>query len=79
MCFMKILKILSINEDFNDNMEGISMSKKINTAGVCIPHLHFMVNITNKINKIKTMVDSGDYFVMNRPRQYGKTTLSLMI
>jgi predicted AAA+ superfamily ATPase len=38
-----------------------------------------MVDITNKLNKIKKMVCSGDYFVMNRPRQYGKTTTMYLL
>ena len=33
-----------------------------------------MVDISSKINEIFKMVEQGDYFVMNRPRQYGKTT-----
>jgi len=55
------------------------MSRKFNTTGVCIPHLHYMVNINNKLNKIAGMVRSGDYFVINRPRQYGKTTTMYML
>jgi predicted AAA+ superfamily ATPase len=34
-----------------------------------------MVNIDNKLKEVKELIDSGDYFVINRPRQYGKTTL----
>ena len=55
------------------------MNRKFNTTGVCIPHLHYMVDITNKLNKIEAIVDSGDYFVINRPRQYGKTTTMYML
>ena len=55
------------------------MDRKFNTTGVCIPQLHYMVDITNKLNKIKKIVCSGDYFVMNRPRQYGKTTTMYML
>jgi hypothetical protein len=33
-----------------------------------------MVDISSKINEIFKMVENGDYFVINRPRQYGKTT-----
>lgn len=53
--------------------------KKFNTTGVCIPHLHYMVDIESKLEKIETMVCSGDYFVINRPRQYGKTTTMYML
>ena len=33
-----------------------------------------MVNIDNRVQQIKKMVDRGDYFCINRGRQYGKTT-----
>jgi len=55
------------------------MGKKFNTTGVCIPHLHYMVDLTDKLEQIEKMVHSGDYFVMNRPRQYGKTTTMYML
>ena len=50
------------------------MKKRFNTTGVCIPEKHYMVNISNKTTKILEMIERGDYFVINRPRQYGKTT-----
>lgn len=55
------------------------MGRKFNTTGVCIPHLHYMVDISNKLDKIEGMVRSGEYFVINRPRQYGKTTTMYML
>lgn len=55
------------------------MDKRFNSTGVCISSMHYMVDIKNKINKIKTMVYRGDYFVINRPRQYGKTTTMFML
>jgi len=33
-----------------------------------------MVDIENRLNEIKILVDKGEYFVINRARQYGKTT-----
>lgn len=33
-----------------------------------------MVNIEDRLNEIKEMTDKGNYFVINRARQYGKTT-----
>ena len=33
-----------------------------------------MVDITERLEKIRDMIDMGDYFVINRGRQYGKTT-----
>lgn len=51
------------------------MSKSFNVTGVCIPGLHYMVNIDKKINKIITdYIDKGKYFTINRARQFGKTT-----
>ena len=38
-----------------------------------------MVDISGKLAQIKEMIDYGDYFTINRARQYGKTTtLSLL-
>lgn len=48
--------------------------KKFNTVGQCVPGIHYMVNIDDKLQKIKDYVDNGYYFVINRARQYGKTT-----
>ena len=50
------------------------MKKKFNITGACIPEEHYMVDISGKINEVFKMVEQGDYFVINRPRQYGKTT-----
>ncbi|MCD8022840.1 MAG: ATP-binding protein [Lachnospiraceae bacterium] len=51
------------------------MSKKFNTYGACIPEKHYMVDLTSRLEAIKAMVDEGDYFTINRARQYGKTTI----
>lgn len=50
------------------------MAKIFNINGVCIPDRHYMVNLTPKLKDIKKMVDNGQYFTINRARQYGKTT-----
>lgn len=55
------------------------MKKRFNTAGLCIPSMHYMVNIDDKLEKIKVLIDRKDYFVINRPRQYGKTTTMYML
>ena len=53
--------------------------RRFNVTGVCVPGKHYMVDISGKLAKIKEMVDYGDYFTINRARQYGKTTtLSLL-
>ena len=48
--------------------------KKFNTTAVCIPSKHYMVDLSERLAEIKKMVDAGEYFVINRARQYGKTT-----
>ncbi len=50
------------------------MGKIFNVNAACIQELHYMVDITDKLEKIKSMVDAGQYFTINRARQYGKTT-----
>ena len=48
--------------------------KIFNTTGPCIPEKHYMVDLSSRLAQIKDMVDAGQYFVINRARQYGKTT-----
>ncbi len=50
------------------------MTKRFNTTGVCIPKKHYMVDISSKIDEIEKLVSQEFYFVINRPRQFGKTT-----
>lgn len=48
--------------------------KEFNTEAICIPDLHYMVDISDKIQQIEKLIAHGDYFTINRARQYGKTT-----
>ena len=48
--------------------------KEFNTEAICIPKLHYMVDISDKIQQIEKLIAHGDYFTINRARQYGKTT-----
>ena len=50
------------------------MSKVFNVSADCKPDLHYMVDISEQLGQIKEMVDAGQYFTINRARQYGKTT-----
>lgn len=50
------------------------MGKSFNVTGLCVPSKHYMVNLESRIKQIREMIDAGDYFVINRARQYGKTT-----
>ena len=46
-----------------------------NTEGRCRPEEHYMVPLDDRLDKIKRLyVDRKKYFVINRGRQYGKTT-----
>ena len=55
------------------------MSKTFNVNGICYPDEHYMVNIDSKLAAIKQLVDAKKYFVINRARQYGKTTTLNML
>jgi len=49
--------------------------KYFNTEGLCVSNIHYMVDTSTKIDKIiRDYVERGRYFVINRARQYGKTT-----
>lgn len=50
------------------------MARKFNINGTCLPEKHYMVNLDTRLKKIRSMVEDGEYFVINRARQYGKTT-----
>lgn len=51
------------------------MQRYFNTEGLCDPKIHYMVRLDERLKRIKeSFVDRGKYFVINRGRQYGKTT-----
>lgn len=50
------------------------MEKYFNTQGVCYPEEHYMVNLDERLQEIKKLIDRKKYFSINRGRQYGKTT-----
>lgn len=49
--------------------------KHFNITGLCTPDQDYMADISKKIAQIQSMVDAGEYFTINRVRQYGKTTI----
>ena len=51
------------------------MAKVFNVNGPCMPNLHYMVDLTRRLEAVRQMADAGKYFTINRARQYGKTTL----
>lgn len=51
------------------------MGRKFNTEGQCDPKIHYMVSLDKRVQEIKERyVDQGSYFIINKGRQYGKTT-----
>lgn len=51
------------------------MPKKFCITGTCIPEKNYMVDLRERIDKIvRDYVENGQYFTINRARQYGKTT-----
>ncbi len=51
------------------------MERRFNTTGSCNRARHYMVKLDERLKRMKEdYVDEGSYFVINRGRQYGKTT-----
>ncbi len=51
------------------------MKRRFNITGSCNLQRHYMVKLDSRLKQIKeNYVDYGSYFVINRGRQYGKTT-----
>lgn len=55
------------------------VDRTFHTDGCCDPKLHYMVDLTTRLEEIRAMVDAGKYFTINRARQYGKTTLLMAL
>ena len=49
--------------------------KRFKTTGLCNPKKQYMVDIKDKLEKVKALIKNEEYFIINRPRQYGKSTL----
>jgi hypothetical protein len=55
------------------------MKKKFNITGTCYPTRHYMTDVGGKLKAILAMVEEGEYFTIDRPRQYGKTTTLFLL
>lgn len=55
------------------------MKKRFNVTGTCIPQMHYWVDISEKLKYIMKLIENKEYFIINRPRQYGKTTTLYML
>jgi hypothetical protein len=50
------------------------MRKKFNITGNCHPTKHYMADVSEKLKQTLALIEDNEYFIINRPRQYGKTT-----
>ena len=51
------------------------MRRRFHITGSCNPQRHYMVRLDDRVKRIKEdYVEEGSYLVINRGRQYGKTT-----
>ena len=50
------------------------MARQFNTAVTCDPKRHYMVDTTNKMKVFERLINNGNYFTINRARQFGKST-----
>lgn len=49
--------------------------KCFNVAGCCEPDENYMVDISKRLDAIEALIAEHKYFVINRARQFGKTTM----
>lgn len=50
------------------------MAKRFNTAGLCFPKDHYMVDPVKRLSSVETLIGEKLYFTLHAPRQTGKTT-----
>lgn len=50
------------------------MAKRFNTAGLCFPGKHYMVDPVKRLTSVESLIDDNLYFTLHAPRQTGKTT-----
>ncbi|MEZ4888709.1 MAG: AAA-like domain-containing protein [Chitinophagales bacterium] len=50
------------------------MKKRFNITGTCVSSMHYMMDNKEKLKGVINFIEYGEYFTINRPRQYGKTT-----
>jgi len=53
--------------------------RKFNVTGLCVPDVHYMADTSEKLVQIIQFVEDGEYFAINRGRQYGKTTTLFLL
>lgn len=50
------------------------MARYFNTAGLCFPGKHYMVDPMPRLKEVKELIGKEFYFTLHAPRQTGKTT-----
>jgi len=56
-------------------MNSENKTKKFfNTAGLCFPDDHYMVDPLKRLREVESFIDQKFYFTLHAPRQTGKTT-----
>jgi hypothetical protein len=53
---------------------GKIRKKTFNTAGLCFPEDHYMVNPLKRMQEVEQLIEEKLYFTLHAPRQTGKTT-----
>ena len=51
------------------------MKKEFNDTGLCLPDRHYIMDYSSKLAAIVDLINREKYFTINRPRQFGKTTI----
>lgn len=65
--------------DNRPEMKTEDQTRSFNTEGPCIPALHYMVTLDERLQKIKRLIDRQSYLYIKKARQYGKTTLLMVL
>jgi hypothetical protein len=63
----------------NFSIKKEEMTREFNVTGTCFPHRHYMADVSTKFDTAIKLVEKGKYFAINRPRQYGKTTMLYLL
>jgi predicted AAA+ superfamily ATPase len=50
------------------------MARWFNTAGLCVPGKHYMVDPVPRLKEVEGLIAKEFYFTLHAPRQTGKTT-----
>jgi len=54
--------------------DAIARKKTFNTAGLCFPDKHYMVNPLKRMQEVEELIEQELFFTLHAPRQTGKTT-----